>query len=88
ALPVAPLIRDFTERVASEHEQESPESAAPPVRPQAAREITFSLEGDEEIFGTLENAEVQPAVPYVFPNLQMLARPKGYTPGKDVDHTS
>ncbi|TRY26750.1 DNA translocase FtsK [Brevibacillus sp. LEMMJ03] len=88
ALPVAPLIRDFTERVASEHEQESPESAAPPVRPQAAREITFSLEGDEEIFGTLENAEVQPAVPYVLPNLQMLARPKGYTPGKDVDHTS
>ncbi|NUJ23874.1 DNA translocase FtsK, partial [Pseudoalteromonas sp. 0802] len=46
------------------------------------------LEGDEEIFGTLENAEVQPAVPYVLPNLQMLARPKGYTPGKDVDHTS
>ncbi|MFY0542725.1 FtsK/SpoIIIE family DNA translocase [Brevibacillus sp. H7] len=81
---VVPVIRDFAERLAVE-----PDTATnPPAKPAAFKEITFTLEGDEEIFGTLEGTDAQPALPYVIPDLIMLSRPKPYTPGKDVDHTS
>jgi S-DNA-T family DNA segregation ATPase FtsK/SpoIIIE len=82
---VVPVIRDFAERLAIEPE---PPSSPVPMQPVSQKEITFTLEGDEEIFGTLERAEVQPVVPYVIPGLHMLSRPKPYSPGKDVDHTS
>lgn len=52
------------------------------------KEITFTLEGDEEIFGTLEDEGAANPLPYMIPDLQMLSRPKSYAPGKDVDHTS
>jgi len=84
-LPVMPVIRDFTERLSTEPDPPARTVQAASSSPQ---EITFTLEGEEEIFGTLERADTQPAVPYVIPDLQMLARPKPYAPGKDVDHTS
>lgn len=84
---VAPVIRDFTDRIALEDE-EQPNTQA--NRPSSAnkQEITFSLEGEEEIFGTLETGEAQPAPPYELPGLHMLSRPKSSGTGKDVDHTS
>lgn len=90
--PIAPVIRDFAERLAVEHGSaahaaqlaSSPRGQAFP----AEKEITFSLEGEEEIFGTLESEEAVQAIPYTIPSLHMLARPKGYSPGKDMDHTS
>ncbi|USG68407.1 DNA translocase FtsK [Brevibacillus ruminantium] len=93
---VAPLIRDFAERLVAEGESDTEENLPPAAARHKAvsakqtpeREITFSLEGDEEIFGTLESEEVQLSIPYVLPSLQMLPRPKSFTPGKDVDHTS
>ncbi|MEJ8548323.1 FtsK/SpoIIIE family DNA translocase [Brevibacillus borstelensis] len=89
ALANAPLIRDFAERLVTEQGSEPEEAAnVAPRKPSVEREITFSLEGEEEIFGTLEAEGVQPSVPYVLPSIQMLTRPKSYTPGKDVDHTS
>ncbi|WP_279041875.1 FtsK/SpoIIIE family DNA translocase [Brevibacillus borstelensis] len=86
----APLIRDFAERLVTEQGSEADEEAiaTPRTKPLVEREITFSLEGDEEIFGTLEEEGAQPSVPYVLPSIQMLTRPKAYIPGKDVDHTS
>lgn len=105
---VAPLIRDFAEKLATEQDSDTDGNGQPghPVHAghsqtgpaafklgagpnrQADREITFSLEGEEEIFGTLEEAGAQLSIPYILPSIQMLSRPKGYTPGKDVDHTS
>ncbi|NGQ94071.1 DNA translocase FtsK [Brevibacillus sp. SYP-B805] len=82
-VPVAPVIRDFAERLLAEEEQ--PVSGKPIVP--IAKEITFSLEGEEAIFGTLESEEINPA-PYLIPSLDMLSRPKAYIPGKEVDHTS
>ncbi|GAA4701249.1 FtsK/SpoIIIE family DNA translocase [Brevibacillus fulvus] len=79
-VPINPVIRDFTERISMEEE------TATPVAPE--KEITFSLEGDEEIFGTLENAAVIQSAPYTMPSLQMLSRPKMVSAGKEVDHTS
>jgi len=80
--PVTPVIRDFTERIAL------PDESASHPRIPVEKEITFSLEGDEEIFGTLDSDTVAPAAPYVMPSLQMLARPRPYTPGRDVDPTA
>lgn len=86
---IAPVIKDFTDRIAMEEEGEAAPQPSRTASKQAAKqEITFSLEGEEEIFGTLETAESQPAVPYELPSLQMLSRPKASGAGKDVDHTS
>lgn len=87
--PVAPLIRDFAERLAIEddHTTTPQQPVQKRVAVPAEKEITFSLEGDEEIFGTLEGEAISP-LPYMIPSLQMLSRPKSYSPGKDVDHTS
>ena len=65
-----------------------PAPTSKPVAAQPKQEITFSLEGDEEIFGTLETGEEKPAVPYELPSLQMLSRPRSTGTAKDVDHTS
>lgn len=89
---VIPVIRDFADRIAlGDEETVEPAAAARPAKTataQATQEITFALEGDEEIFGTLETAEEQPAAPYELPSLQMLARPRQAGTAKDVDHTS
>ncbi|QRG70653.1 FtsK/SpoIIIE family DNA translocase [Brevibacillus choshinensis] len=86
---VAPVIRDFADRIAMD-DGEQPISSPQTNRAGAAtkQEITFSLEGEEEIFGTLETEEGQPAAPYELPGLHMLSRPKTSGIGKDVDHTS
>lgn len=81
--PVAPVIRDFAERLLEEEEG----TPAARIKRQTPKEITFSLEGDEAIFGTLESDEITP-VPYDIPSLQMLSRPKANTPGKEIDHTT
>lgn len=88
--PVQPVIHDFTERIAKEEAPQpgTARAAAVKTAPDPAKEITFSLEGDEEIFGTLEKEEEQSAVPYVLPSLHMLSRPRAHPSGKDVDHTS
>ncbi|MGN7470168.1 DNA translocase FtsK [Brevibacillus sp. SAFN-007a] len=87
--PVIPVIHDFAERIAMEDEATTaPDPAAKPAAAQTKQEITFALEGDEEIFGTLETGEEQPTVPYELPSLQMLARPRSIGTAKDVDHTS
>lgn len=89
SVAIAPVIKDFTDRIAMEEEGEAAPQPSRTASKQAAKqEITFSLEGEEEIFGTLETAESQPAVPYELPSLQMLSRPKASGAGKDVDHTS
>lgn len=86
---IAPVIKDFTDRIAMEEEGEAAPQPSRAASKQAAKqEITFSLEGEEEIFGTLETDESQPAVPYELPSLQMLSRPKASWAGKEVDHTS
>ncbi len=89
SVAIAPVIKDFTDRIVMEEEGEAAPQPSRAASKQAAKqEITFSLEGEEEIFGTLETAESQPAVPYELPSLQMLSRPKASGAGKDVDHTS
>lgn len=85
---VVPVIRDFADRIAIDDDE-----GRPPITKQAApalpsQEITFSLEGDEEIFGTVERPDEHPAAPYEIPGLHMLSRPRSYASGKDVDHTS
>ncbi|WP_092266720.1 FtsK/SpoIIIE family DNA translocase [Brevibacillus centrosporus] len=86
---IAPVIKDFTDRIAMEEEGEAdPQPSRAASKKTAKQEITFSLEGEEEIFGTLETDESQPAVPYELPSLQMLSRPKASGAGKEVDHTS
>ncbi|RNB88167.1 DNA translocase FtsK [Brevibacillus nitrificans] len=86
---IAPVIKDFTDRIAMEEEGEAAPQPSRAASKQAAKqEITFSLEGEEEIFGTLEKDESQPAVPYELPSLLMLSRPKASGAGKEVDHTS
>ncbi|MDR7316020.1 S-DNA-T family DNA segregation ATPase FtsK/SpoIIIE [Brevibacillus nitrificans] len=86
---IAPVIKDFADRIAMEEEGEAAPQPSHATSKQAAKqEITFSLEGEEEIFGTLETDESQPVVPYELPSLQMLSRPKASGAGKDVDHTS
>ena len=88
---VAPVIRDFADRIAMEEEEQpavQPSRTAGVPQPKPKHEIAFSLEGEEEIFGTLETEDgAQPAVPYELPSLQMLTRPKSSGAGKDVDHT-
>lgn len=88
--PVIPVIHDFADRIAMEDDggPAEPAQTPKPVAAQPKQEITFALEGDEEIFGTLETAEEQPAVPYELPSLQMLSRPRSTGTAKDVDHTS
>ncbi|MED1798373.1 FtsK/SpoIIIE family DNA translocase [Brevibacillus porteri] len=88
--PNAPLIRDFTDRIALDEDEEpvDPSHQARAAQPKTNQEITFALEGEEEIFGTLNTREEQNTIPYELPNLQMLARPKASSTGKDVDHTS
>jgi S-DNA-T family DNA segregation ATPase FtsK/SpoIIIE len=81
--PVAPVIRDFAEKLMVEEEKPNNNKTTA----MNSREITFTLEGEEAIFGTLESEEINP-VPYLIPSLDMLSRPKGHTPGKEVDHTS
>lgn len=89
---VIPVIHDFADRIAIEddEQQNAVGTQGPPLmgNSQNKQEITFSLEGEEEIFGTLETEEGQPAVPYELPSLQMLSRPRANAMGKDVDHTS
>ena len=88
--PVQPVIHDFTERLVLEDAPQAAAVSAPAKKTSSAtsQEITFSLEGEEEIFGTLEKEEEHSAVPYVLPGLHMLSRPKAHASGKDVDHTS
>ncbi|MFS0553113.1 DNA translocase FtsK [Brevibacillus sp. 179-C9.3 HS] len=88
--PNVPLIRDFTDRIALEEDETPgvPVNQSRATQPKTNQEITFALEGEEEIFGTLDRAEEQLAVPYELPNLQMLARPRASSTGKEVDHTS
>ncbi|WP_134686263.1 FtsK/SpoIIIE family DNA translocase [Brevibacillus migulae] len=81
---VAPVIRDFAERLI---EEESNEPASNPGKNRAATEITFALEGDELIFGTLESDDISP-MPYEIPSLHMLSRPKSFSSGKEIDHTT
>jgi len=87
--PIKPVIHDFTEKLHAADER----STEPPKNNKsvsnAEHEITFTLEGDEEIFGTLEH-DASPAntVPYELPSLHMLSRPRPAGSAKDVDHTS
>ncbi|RNB76280.1 DNA translocase FtsK [Brevibacillus invocatus] len=89
--PVQPVIHDFTDKISLDEGPQGSAAQSKRQEPssQSAQEITFTLEGDEEIFGTLENAENQAnALPYELPSLQMLSRPRSVSSGKDVDHTS
>jgi S-DNA-T family DNA segregation ATPase FtsK/SpoIIIE len=92
---VAPVIHDFAERLANEAEPEA--SVADHTARTAnqrvqggsdGKEITFALEGEEEIFGTLENARALSADPYVIPSLEMLAPPVAHRPAKEIDHNA
>lgn len=86
---IAPVIRDFTDRIAMEEEEAAPmQTNRVGTSQSAGQEITFSLEGEEEIFGTIETDEALPAAPYELPSLHMLSRPRSTGAGKDVDHTS
>ncbi|MFD2371360.1 DNA translocase FtsK 4TM domain-containing protein [Brevibacillus sp. GCM10020057] len=85
---VAPVIRDFADRIAMEEQEQPVQASRAKSEPAPKQEITFSLEGEEEIFGTLETEEgAHPAMPYELPSLQMLSRPRTTGAGKDVDHT-
>lgn len=87
---VQPVIHDFTDKITLDEEPQGsmPQSSKKEPSP-GEQEITFTLEGDEEIFGTLESADVQAnPLPYELPSLQMLSRPRSVSSAKDVDHTS
>jgi len=87
-VPVQPVIHDFAERIAQEDDQQADAAVAGKAPPDGEQEITFSLEGEEEIFGILEKDEEHAARPYVLPSLHMLTRPKVQASGKEVDHTA
>lgn len=87
--PIKPVIHDFTDKLHAGDElsptpQQNAKSAA-----KVEQEITFTLEGDEEIFGTLEHDAVAAStVPYELPGIHMLSRPRPVGSSRDVDHTS
>lgn len=90
--PIQPVIHDFTERIAvadgTPEARMAGGNSVQQTSQQDTQEITFSLEGEEEIFGTLEQEGEQLSIPYVLPSLHMLSRPKAQSSGKGVDHTS
>ncbi len=98
--PVVPVIRDFTERLMSEGAR--PSAAHTPL-PGAARDQAVpgprlhvqakpakpaAEEADDAMFQPFAQTDNGDSDNYLLPSLQMLARPKLQTPGKEIDHTS
>ncbi|MFM1650879.1 DNA translocase FtsK [Brevibacillus sp. B_LB10_24] len=99
AVPVAPVIRDFTERLDDEPEPAGALASPPQVNSTLTIKVKPKQPGRSEAqnssaddntdsgFDSLLHSAGEDSK-YVIPNLQMLSRPKPHAAGKDVDHNS
>ncbi|MGD8191087.1 DNA translocase FtsK 4TM domain-containing protein [Brevibacillus ginsengisoli] len=82
---VAPLIRDFAEKIMAEETTQTQQppitSAKPDVQPK-------STEVDDVSFRGLTDLSIEEPDTYVIPTLSILARPKHNAITKDVDHNT
>lgn len=82
---IAPLIRDFAEKIISEETNEPQHPQANPAKP-AAQPKSFEVE--DVSFGGLTDGTSEVPDTYVIPSLTILARPKHNAITKDVDHNT